>query len=194
MMSGWDRLAPLYQPLLRPVESLFLRRWRRRAIAALPPGARVLEVGAGPGMNSMHYPPASRVVLSDRSIVMALIAGRRSTGRAVVVASAEDLPFRDRTFGAAVATLVFCAVADDHRGLRELHRVTSPGGSAVFLEHVRPRNRVAAAVTDLLERLTRLAGEHVNRRTADNVAHAGFSIDRIEHALGTLLIMIVAKR
>ena len=41
----------------------------------------------------------------------------------LVIASAEHLPFRDRSFETVVSSLVFCSVPDPHRGLRELGRV-----------------------------------------------------------------------
>lgn len=194
MMSGWDRAALLYRPLMRPIESLLLRRWRRRAVAAIPPSARVLEVGAGPGMNTTFYPAGVRSVITDLSIAMSAVA-RRTTGGLVVAADVQQLPFRDSAFDASVATLVFCAVPDDRQGLRELRRVVAAGGTCVFLEHMRPESRAGATVADAVEPLTsRLFGEHVNRRTVQNVEREAFKIERVEHALGTLLRLIVARR
>ncbi|HUP48814.1 MAG TPA: methyltransferase domain-containing protein [Thermoanaerobaculia bacterium] len=193
-MTRWDRLAPLYRPLMWPLEVLWLRRWRRRAASAIPGAARLLEVGAGPAMNVPFYPPRVRGVASDVSMVM-LAGGSRREGMARVVADVQKLPFRDRAFDVALATFLFCGVPDDRQGLREVRRVVVPGGVCVFLEHVRPEGRVGGFLADLLERFTApIFGEHVNRRTVENVAREDFAIERVETAAGTLLRLIVARR
>ena len=187
-------MAFVYRPLMRPLEALLLGRWRRRAIAAIPPSGRLLEVGAGPGMNTPLLGTGRLSIITDVSVAMAAAASRATGGR-VVAADVQQLPFRDAAFDAALATLVFCAVPDARRGLREVHRVVAPGGPCVFLEHMRPESRLGAAITDALEPMTsRLFHEHVNRRTVQNVEREGFTIDRVQNAFGTVLRLIVARR
>jgi len=55
----------------------------------------------------------------------------------VIAAHADDLPFEDGTFDAAVASLVLCSVPDPVGALTELRRVLSPTGELRFFEHVR---------------------------------------------------------
>ena len=135
-----------------PLELLFLRRWRRRAISALPAGTSWLEVGAGPGSNTPFFPIGARVVVSDISLAM----------RPAVVAEAERLPFRDGTFGAALATLVLCNVIDDGQALTELRRVLRAGAPLAMIEHVRPESRIGGWLADVAERgdCARARGHH----------------------------------
>jgi ubiquinone/menaquinone biosynthesis C-methylase UbiE len=144
----------------------------------------VLEVGAGTGLNFALYQPAqvARVEAVEPDATM-LAYARTRLGQAQVPltltqARAEALPFADDSFDCAVATLVFCSVADPLRGLREVRRVLKPGGTLLLLEHVRARGRLAACLQDLLVPLTtRLAGNcHWNRKTGEAVLAAGFEI------------------
>jgi len=190
----WKRTARWYDALTAPLELVLLRRWRRRAAGAIPPGARLLEIGAGTGLNARFYPPLTYCTMTDASIEMLEVGSRRVPHIIRVVADVQQLPFRAATFDAALATLVFCEVMDPAAGLAEVRRVLRHGGTAVFLEHVRPDNRLAGAVFDLLNRITARCGEHVNRRTTNAIAAAGFHIDRVHCGLGSVLRLVAATR
>lgn len=193
----WERTARWYDLLFAPLDLLVLRRWRRRAVDALPAGTRLLEVGAGTARNAPLHPAATFGVMTDISVAMLAVAGRRTDlPRAMrrVAADVQRLPFRDSIFGAALSTLVFCEVNDPLAGLIELQRVLAPGGSSVFLEHVRPDSRVAAILFDLLNRVTSRFGEHVNRNTVAMITRAGYRMDRVESGAGTVIRLIVAAR
>jgi ubiquinone/menaquinone biosynthesis C-methylase UbiE len=132
--------------------------------------------------------------MTDASIEMIVQGSPRVPRLIRVVADVQQLPFRAQTFDAALATLVFCEVMDPAAGLAEVHRVLRHGGTAVFLEHVRPDNRLAGAVFDLLNRITARCGEHVNLRTTNAIAAAGFRIDRLHCGLGSVLCLVAATR
>ncbi|HEY1350676.1 MAG TPA: class I SAM-dependent methyltransferase [Ktedonobacteraceae bacterium] len=144
----------------------------------------VLEVGVGTGLNFAFYQPAQveRVEAIEPDATMLAYARTRLAQAQVPLtltqASAEALPFADGSFDCAVATLVFCSVADPLRGLREVRRVLKPGGTLLLLEHVRARGHLAARLQDLLVPLTtRFAGNcHWNRNTGEAVLAAGFEI------------------
>ncbi|MGZ8831453.1 MAG: class I SAM-dependent methyltransferase [Thermoanaerobaculia bacterium] len=190
----WKRTARWYDALTAPLELVLLRRWRRRAARAIPPGVRLLEIGAGTGLNARFHPPVNFCAMADASIEMLAEGSRRVPHLIRVVADVQQLPFRAQTFDAALATLVFCEVMDPAAGLAEVRRVLRQNGTAVFLEHVRPDNRLAGAVFDLLNRITARCGEHVNRRTTDAIAAAGFRIDRLQCGLGSVLRLVAATR
>ena len=62
----------------------------------------------------------------------------------VIDAVAEELPFPDASFDAAVASLMLCSVADVPAALAELHRVLRPAGELRFFEHVASPHRACA--------------------------------------------------
>lgn len=129
----------LYDPFLMLGELRGLRRLRAEVVGAAR--GRVLELGAGTGLNIKHYSGVQRLVLTEPEPGMATRLQRRLKGSAVagevVMAPAEKLPFDDGSFDAVVATMVFCTVSDPHTALRETRRVLAPGGRLLFIEHVR---------------------------------------------------------
>lgn len=175
----YDRQARWYDLFEAPMELLGTRRRRRRLLRRAR--GRVIEAGVGTGRNLEHYPVGGAQVtgvdVSHGMLARARRRAERRPGTVLVQADVQDLPFPDATFDTAVATCVFCSVADPVRGLRELGRVTRPEGRILLLEHVRPRSPLLGRIADLLTPLTRrLFGFRVNRRTEENVAAAGLEI------------------
>jgi SAM-dependent methyltransferase len=99
--------------------------------AAITAGQRVLDVGCGPGALTAELVkrlgPAP-VWAVDPSEPFVAAARERHPGVSVQRASAEQLPFEDRTFDAALAQLVVHFMADPVLGLREMGRVTRKQG------------------------------------------------------------------
>ena len=101
----------------------------------LPPDARILELGCGPGLlwseNEERIPDGWSITLSDASPGMARAArerlgpDRRITFR---VADAQDIPFGDGAFDAVIANHMLYHVPDTSRALSEVARVLGPGG------------------------------------------------------------------
>src|SRR5205085_10021079 len=65
---------------------------------------------------------------ADRMAQFAAVCAERNPGVDVRVAPAEDLPFEDGAFDAALACLVIAFMRDPDAGVREMARVTRPGG------------------------------------------------------------------
>ena len=101
-------------------------------LAGVGGGQRVVDVGCGPGALTAELvarlgPGAVAAVDPSSSFVTA--ARERNPRADVRVAAAEDLPFGDHEFDAALAQLVVHFMADPVAGLREMARVTRPGGA-----------------------------------------------------------------
>jgi SAM-dependent methyltransferase len=95
-------------------------------------GQRVLDVGCGPGALTAELvrrlgPDAVTAIDPSPPFVEATAA--RFPRVDVRTGAAEDLPFADDTFDAALAQLVVHFMADPVTGLREMGRVTRPGGT-----------------------------------------------------------------
>jgi SAM-dependent methyltransferase len=148
---------------------------------------RVLEIGAGTGLNLPHYPDAITsltVTDPDPSMLRQLerAAARDERIVDVVSAPAEDLPFDDDSFDTVVSTLVLCGVDDQRRALDEIRRVLAPGGRFAFVEHVRSSDAQVARRQDRLNWLNRfVVGCECNRPTLEAIERAGLAVEHVDH-------------
>ena len=157
---------------------------RRQALLAQAQG-RVLEIGAGTGVNIQHYPVAVEEIVftePEEPMALRLEAKLAAAGRSgsVVRAPAEQLPFEDGSFDTVVSTLVLCTVSDPVKALAEIERVLRPGGTLLFLEHVRADDPGLARWQDRLAPAWRRFGHgcNPNRPTPDLIRRTGFgSVD-----------------
>lgn len=193
----YDRLAAHYDRAFAPVERRFLARWRAETFRALPHGSRLLEVGAGTGLNFPYYPSSSGAVATElsREMICRAALKNRPAGIQLVQNNAEHLPFSDAVFDAACATLVFCSVRSPATAFAELRRVVKPNGIIALLEHVRPPG-LLGPLFDLLNVCTvALIEDHFNRRTAEEARRAGLETLRVEpRALGIFNIIVCRNR
>jgi len=123
------------------------RGWRRATRKALRigPGDRVLDLAAGTAVSTEELARSGAwCVAADFSVGM-LAAGRdRLVPKAA--ADATRLPFPDRAFDAVTISFGLRNVVDHEAALREMARVTKPGGRLVVCEFSTPTNPVFAAV------------------------------------------------
>ena len=186
MRKLWEYVvSAIYDPLLWIAERAGMAR-RRESLLALASG-RVLELGAGTGLNLRHYSEAvEALVLTDPTGPM-LSRLRRRARRSrldctVVPAGAERLPFNDDSFDTVVSTLVLCNVNDPRRAIDEIARVLRPGGRLLFLEHVRAESRRLARWQDRLHRPWHAfaAGCHANRATLELLRESQLRVGEVE--------------
>jgi ubiquinone/menaquinone biosynthesis C-methylase UbiE len=177
--------AGIYDRLLAGAERAGLSD--RRQLLLSEARGRVLEIGAGTGLNLSHYPDAVEdLVLAEPEPPMARRLERRlaESGRAgrVVLAPAEKLPLEDDSVDTVVATLVLCTVTDPQRALAEVDRVLRPGGRLLFLEHVRSDDPAVAKWQDRLHGIWLRFGHgcHCNRPTPALIEASPLEIERLE--------------
>ncbi|UKY54352.1 class I SAM-dependent methyltransferase [Streptomyces inhibens] len=148
---------------------------------------RVIEVGAGPGLNFPHYPgTVSEVVAIEPESTLREVA-RSAAAHVevpvdVVPGVAESLPVKSEAFDTAVASLVLCSVRDVQRALMELRRVLRPGGELRFFEHGRAAGRGLAAVQWSLDHTVwplLMGGCHTGRDPLGEIRGAGFEVVRM---------------
>ncbi|MFS0706035.1 class I SAM-dependent methyltransferase [Cellulomonas sp. 179-A 9B4 NHS] len=100
--------------------------------AGVAPGARVLDVGCGPGALTaelVRRTGAARVHAVDPEPAFVAAVRDRLPGVDARLGAAEDLPFTDGSVDVALAQLVVPFLADPDRGLREMLRVTCDAGT-----------------------------------------------------------------
>ncbi|MFC8829048.1 class I SAM-dependent methyltransferase [Streptomyces sp. NPDC057137] len=143
---------------------------------------RVVEIGAGNGLNFAHYPAAVSEVVAvepERSLRQLAVeaAMRAKVSVDVLPGTAEALPVEDQGFDAAVASLVLCTVRDVPKALAEIRRVLRPGGELRFFEHGLAAERGLARVQRVLDRTVwprLMGGCHTARDTLAAIREAGF--------------------
>jgi len=117
------------------------RRWRKATVRAVDarPGERVLDLAAGTGTSSEPYANQGiRVVPCDFSVGMLQVGKKRSPDLPFVAGDATALPFADASFDAVTISFGLRNVTDTAGALRELLRVTRPGGRIVVCEFSTP--------------------------------------------------------
>lgn len=158
--DAYDRFMGRYSVRLAPSFADF---------AGIGPGQSVLDVGSGPGALTTELVQrlgSTAVAAVDPSEQFVAAARDRHPGVDVQRAPAEELPFDDDQFDAALAQLVVHFMGDPARGLAEMARVTRPGGvvAACVWDHAGDRGPLGvfwAAARELdhgVEDESRLAG------------------------------------
>ncbi|WP_434968836.1 demethylmenaquinone methyltransferase [Microbacterium sp. bgisy207] len=128
------------------------RLWRKATTRALcpRPGQRILDLAAGTGTSSVAIArTGAEVVAADFSPGMIAEGRRRHAnvpGVTFVEADATALPFGDAEFDAVTISFGLRNVQDPDAGLREMLRVTKPGGRLVVCEFSHPTSPAVASL------------------------------------------------
>jgi SAM-dependent methyltransferase len=141
---------------------------------------RVLEIGAGTGLNFQHY----RAGVSVTAVEPAARMRRRAEGRArdvvadltLLEGKAGELPFDAGSFDTVLVTFTLCSIRDLGAALAEVKRVLRKGGSLRLLEHVQSPDPRVARFQRALDPAWRIAlgGCTLVRDPAFELARAGF--------------------
>jgi demethylmenaquinone methyltransferase/2-methoxy-6-polyprenyl-1,4-benzoquinol methylase len=117
------------------------RRWRREVFRALDlrPGERLLDLAAGTGTSSEPFADAGVLTVPcDFSLGMLRVGKQTRPALPFTAGDGTRLPFADGTFDAVTISFGLRNIVDPLAGLRELLRVTRPGGRLVVCEFSHP--------------------------------------------------------
>ncbi len=117
------------------------RRWRHEVIESVAPerGELVLDLAAGTGTSSQPFADrGARVVPCDFSLGMLQVGKKARPALPFTAGDGTRLPFRDDTFDAVTISFGLRNIVDPLAGLREMLRVTRPGGRLVVCEFSHP--------------------------------------------------------
>jgi SAM-dependent methyltransferase len=185
--ATWGRVFPLvYDTAFVLAERRGLEDVRRELVGRSK--GRVVELGAGTGLNLSHYPDdVTELLLTEPDRRMAAQLRKRtsrlSLDASVIEVPAEELPFEDASVDTVVSTLVLCTVDEPERALYEIARVLRPGGTLLFAEHVRSDSLRGSRWQDRLNTPWSwyACGCQCNRDTISAMLAAAFHIDDLRH-------------
>ena len=152
--SMFDRVSPIYERMNNVMtlgSHVYWRAETRHALGARE-GERILDVAAGTGtMSAQFAADGAHVSALDFSAGMLAEAKRRhGDNRRIefVQGDATQLPFEDSTFDATTVSFGIRNVQEPITALKEMHRVTRPGGRILVCEFSRPVNALASRFYD----------------------------------------------
>ncbi len=137
----FDRVAGRYDLTNDVLAVGQTRKWRRLVTEAVDPqpGQRVLDLAAGTGTSSESFVRVgAQVVPCDFSLGMLQVGRKRLPHLPFVAGDAMALPFADASFDAVTISFGLRNIHDPAQGLREMRRVTRPGGRLVVCEFSTP--------------------------------------------------------
>ena len=183
---------PRYLAAKRSVDDRALNRpvWDslRRA---LPAGRqRVLEIGAGAGLNLRHYDRACVTEVLGLDVSAPLLrqaeveAARLGLPFTPLLLDAAAIPLPAESVDTVLVTFTLCSIALLSPALADMRRVLRPGGRLLFLEHGRAPDPGVARAQRWVEPLWKpLAGGcHLTRDPVAELERAGFVLERLEQA------------
>ncbi len=141
----FDDVAPTYD-LTNDLLSFGQARFWRGVVAKqlnLKSGQRILDLAAGTGSSSVAFAkPGVKVIAADFSEGMLEVGRKRHPELEFVFADATKMPFKDNEFDSVTISFGLRNVVDTDKALKEMLRVTKPGGMLVICEFSKVTNPV----------------------------------------------------
>ena len=194
----YSEFAPLYDKIFGKI--FYSRLERVIEELDIPPGAEVLEVGAGTGTSFPAYPSHCEVTGIDLAPDMLSRAQRKIrdngwTHLKVLEMNALDLEFPDDTFDYVMAFHVVTVVPDPVRMIAEAQRVCKPGGNIVIVNHFTSDFPLLGSLTEALDPLTRWLGWRTNVRLKPFIETTSLAVEKVyKLSKGSLYTVVLGRK
>jgi len=180
----FDEVAPTYDFLNHLLSLGIDNYWRAKAtgkakkILEKNPAPRILDVATGTGdlADSMAKISGAEVTALDLSPEMLAIARKKYPKITFLEGYAEKLPFQDASFDVVSAGFGVRNFEDLRKGMREFYRVLKPGGYALIIEPMIPRNEV-------MKKLYLIYFKKVLPKIAGLFSKSSFAYDYLPHSV-----------
>ncbi|WLV25437.1 class I SAM-dependent methyltransferase [Aciduricibacillus chroicocephali] len=194
-MRKW--FPSIYDKVMNPIERRAFYSIRKQLIGKAE--GKVLEIGAGSGVNFPYYKKAQEVHAIEPNMYMQKRAVNKLQSAAIPIhfyeASAEKLPFADNSFDTVVATLVFCTIPDVLKAFKEIEKVSKPDATLLLFEHVRMSEKpFLAKLQDVLTPGWKRVcdGCHLNREPLELLQQTRFLVKEPIYYFGGLFVTVEA--
>lgn len=193
----YSEFAPLYD---RIFGKIFYNRLERVIDDLdIPPGAQVLEVGAGTGTSFPAYPNHCNVTGVDLAPDMLARARQKIEDNGwdhlkVIEMNALDLKFPDNSFDFVMAFHVVTVVPDPVRMIAEAKRVCKPTGKIAIVNHFTSDVPVLGSLTRSMDPLTRWLGWRTDLQLKPFIAATGLTVEKVYKINKTSLYTVVLAR
>jgi phosphatidylethanolamine/phosphatidyl-N-methylethanolamine N-methyltransferase len=193
----YSEFAPLYD---RVFGKIFYSRLERVIDdLEIPPGAQVLEVGAGTGTSFPAYPTHCSVTGVDLAPDMLARARQKIEDNGwihlkVIEMNALDLKFSDNSFDFVMAFHVVTVVPDPIRMIAEAKRVCKPNGKIVIVNHFTTDVPLIGSLTKAIDPLTRWLGWRTDLQLKPFIAAAGLTVEKAYKINKASLYTVVLAR
>ena len=193
----YSEFAPLYDKIFGKI--FYSRLEQVIENLDIPPGAKVLEVGAGTGTSFPAYPAHCEVIGIDLAPDMLARAQQKIDDNGwmhlkVLEMNALDLEFPDNTFDYVMAFHVVTVVPDPVRMVAEAKRVCKPGGKIVVVNHFTSDFPLIGSLTEALDPLTRWLGWRTDLRLKPFIKTTNLTIERVYKLSKTSLYTVLLGR
>ena len=190
----YSEFAPLYDKIFGKI--FYSRLESVIEELDIPPGAKVLEVGAGTGTSFPAYPTHCQVTGIDLAPDMLARAQRKIrengwTHLTVIEMNALDLDFPDNSFDYVMAFHVVTVVPDPVRMIAEAKRVCKPGGKIVIVNHFTSDFPLLGTLTEALDPVTRWLGWRTNLRLKPFIKTTDLTVERMYKLSKTSLYTVL---
>ena len=193
----YAEFAPVYDRIFGKI--FYIRLERVIEDLDIPPGAQVLEVGAGTGTSFPAYPTHCNVTGVDLAPDMLARARQKIEDHGwihlkVLEMNALDLEFSDNSFDFVMAFHVVTVVPDPVRMIAEAKRVCKPSGKIAIVNHFTSDVPVLGSLTRAIDPLTRWLGWRTDLQLKPFIAATGLVVEKVYEINKSSLYTVVLAR